>query len=209
MTEAEDIHSPPGETLLEAMENLRAMDMHPDTRQLVERALSAQRNIWTPERMQLARDTCATFAGTRHANRLCLPGEGVDCIHFVLAVITAAGIVPPGIRLPAYDERLGIFRERNVIEDVLLAHLHSEPATAPEFGDIVICNCGRQTNHVGIIVDGKFWHVPAKGRCGPEDVAHWMPRIQGFVRITGLGVKSDPAELNASDLSVASPPPVD
>ncbi len=153
--------------------------------------------IWTPERQAAARASCAKWAGTPHQNRLALPGEGIDCVRFVSEILKDAGIIDEA-RLPFYDERLGALRERNVIEDILTAYLHAEPLPpdAPvEFGDLVVCQCGRQTNHVGIIIDGAMWHVPGRGRCGPASWENWWRRAQSLVRITGTGYREDPASL--------------
>lgn len=136
---------------------------------------------------------------------MAVPGIGVDCIHFVLAVLVEAGIIDRPT-LPAYDERLGALRERNVIEDILTAHLHARPAEAPEFGDIVVCRCGRQSNHIGIVIDDQMWHSPGKGYCGPEALANWRERIQSFVRIEQTGLRADPAELTARGILSFAPP---
>ncbi len=163
--------------------------------------------IWTPERQAAARATATKFGGTPHRSRMNLPGVGVDCIHFVAAVLTETGLIPPP-RLPAYDERIGALRARNIIEDILLEHLHAEslgPEAEPAFGDIVICTCGRQTNHVGIVIDGQMWHSPGRGYCGPEAVANWRRRIQSFIRITGPGLKADPGELTAKGILAFAP----
>ncbi len=158
--------------------------------------------IWTPERQAIARSLAKEFAGTPHHSRTCTIGVGVDCVHFVAAIIKAAGITPP-FRLPAYDDRLGRLRERNIIEDILIEHLHCERAPEPAFGDIVVCRCGRETNHVGIVIDGDFWHVPGRGRCGPEALVNWDSRIQCFLRITKEGLKADPGELTARGILTA------
>jgi hypothetical protein len=121
----------------------------------------------------------------------------VDCIHFVAAVVTLAGLIPRP-QMPFYDERLGSLRNRNIMEDIVLEHCHAEshPVTdPPEFGDIVICQCGRQTNHTGIIIDGLMWHVPAKGFVAGEPWEEWQPRAQALVRITATGYKKDPSKL--------------
>lgn len=154
-------------------------------------------SVWTPERQAKARKEASRWAGTKHQNRLALPGEGIDCVHFVFEVVIAAGICP---RFPIafYDERLGALRERNIIEDLLLSHLHAEshpPDEPPAFGDLVVAKCGRQTNHVGIILDGEMWHVPGRGRVGPAGWADWKPRTQSLVRITETGFIQDPAAL--------------
>jgi cell wall-associated NlpC family hydrolase len=168
---------------------------------------------WTAERRSLAQAAAQRFQGTPHRNRLCLPGEGVDCIRFVLAVLQAAEILPPH-RLPFYDERLGAFRKRNVMEALFLSHLDAEGLptdTPPEFGDVVICQCGRQTNHVGILLENDhptretdgarqlshtaMWHVPGKGHVGPEAWEIWRPRAQSIVRIRSAGLRDNPGKL--------------
>lgn len=154
-------------------------------------------SVWDLNRRMAARDVAADFAGTPHRDRMALPREGVDCVNFVLAVLIRTGVVPPA-QLPFYHEALGSLRRRNVIEDILAAHLHCDvlqPGSPAEFGDIVVCQCGRQSNHVGIIIDGSFWHCPARGHCGPEAWHQWAARAQCLVRVTAPGYKAAPASL--------------
>lgn len=207
MLDAEAMQSPPGETLIAAMERVLKMECDPATRHLLEAAILSQRGVWTLARRADAVAVATEYAGTPHRNRMALPREGVDCIHFVAAVLHGAGVIP-WPRLPAYDERLGALRARNVIEDILLEHLHAERIEEPEFGAIVVCKCGRQTNHVGIVLDdGQMWHVPGRGTCGPEAVADWRDRVQAFIRITAVGLKADPGELTAQGILAFAPAP--
>lgn len=152
---------------------------------------------WTPERLALARIELEAWAGTPHRNRVAIKGQGVDCIRLVCQVLFAAGIVPEPPRFPYYDERLGVLRARNIIEDILVAHLHasSQDTSTPKPGDIIVCNCGRQTNHVGLYLDGQMWHVPGKGMVGPEPWDTWAPRTQSLVRIHATGYKVQPGTL--------------
>lgn len=153
--------------------------------------------IWTQSRQDAARAAAAAWAGTPHRNRLELPQEGVDCIRFVLAVLRAAEVLPAR-RLPFYDERLGMFRSRNVMEDLFVRYFHAtahRPEDPPAFGDLVVCRCGRQTNHVGIMLDQQLWHVPSGGHVGPEPWEIWIPRVQSLVRIDGIGFRQDPERL--------------
>lgn len=160
-------------------------------------------SLWTPERRASAQTAARRFQGTPHRNRLCLPGEGVDCINFVLAVLQAAGITPHH-RMPFYDERLGALRRHNVMETIFLRFLDAEalgPDTPPEFGDLVVCKCGRQTNHVGIFLQAErdaqlaMWHVPARGFVGPDDWGQWRERVQSLIRIRSAGLLGDPGKL--------------
>lgn len=165
--------------------------------------------IWTDERKEGARAVCRRFAGTPHRNRMAVPGKngGVDCIHFVIQVMIGAGVIPK-VKLPAYDERMGIWRERNIIEDIILQYAAGDslpPETPEEFGDIVICAVGRQTNHVGIIVDGVMWHVRGQGYCGFEPLVVWKDRTQSLIRLTATGLIRDPGTMAADQLRIAPP----
>jgi cell wall-associated NlpC family hydrolase len=153
-------------------------------------------DLWTPERLELLAAELKAWEGTPHVNRVAVRGQGVDCVRLVCQVLVAAGIIESPT-LPFYDERLGVLRARNIIEDVLLTHLHGtrhEPAEAQD-GDIVVCRCGRQTNHVGIFYRGDMWHAPGKGRVGPEPWATWEARTQSLVRLHAVGYKVPPGTL--------------
>lgn len=119
-----------------------------------------------------------------------------------MAVLESAGVVPR-FRLPNYDERLGSFRAHNVMEDLMAMHFHVERhdvTATPEFGDVVVCSCGRQSNHIGILLEGWFWHVPAKGICLPDSWGNWRHRSQAILRFTQVGIRQDPKGLRWRDI---------
>lgn len=119
-----------------------------------------------------------------------------------MAVLESAGVVPV-FRLPNYDERLGSFRERNVMEDLFATHFHVERhdvTVTPQFGDVVVCSCGRQSNHVGILMDGWFWHVASQGICLPDSWGQWQHRSQAILRFTATGYRKDPKGLRWRDI---------
>lgn len=154
--------------------------------------------IWNDTRKAAARASCKKWGGTPHYNRLAVAGTGIDCVHLVSEILRDSGIIPAGFPMPFYDERLGSLRQRNVIEDIIAAYMHADslpPDTAPEFGDIVVCQCGRQSNHVGIIIDGEMWHVPGRGRVGPSAWVTWKKKTQALMRLTADGFKVDPSGL--------------
>lgn len=158
--------------------------------------------VWTEERKALARAECQRWAGTPHVNRVAVPGVGIDCIRLLIEILIGAGLYERR-QLPFYDERLGALRTRNIIEDLFTSHLHANslpPTASPAFGDLVVCQCGRQTNHVGMIIDGAFWHVPGRGRVGPESWEAWKGRVQSLVRITAPGFKADPGALTWAEI---------
>jgi hypothetical protein len=154
--------------------------------------------IWTEERTAAARAACQKWAGTPHRNRVAVAGYtgGVDCLRFVFEVVIAAGILPR-FSLPSYNERLGILRDRNVMEPIMMEYAHCEAVdvgsrfVAPEFGDVAIFSCGPQSNHTGIVIDGEVWHVPGRGRVGPEAWINVAPKLQRLMRFTGTGFAQD------------------
>ncbi len=158
--------------------------------------------VWTPERQEKARKAVHSWAGTPHKNRLRVKGLGVDCVNFMHAVLIEAEVVEFS-RLPFYDERLGALRKTNLIEGIILAHVTAtvHPPEDPQFGDLVICKCGRQTNHVGVIIDGEVWHCPFGSGVGPESWDdRWRSRTQSLVRITKPGYTKSPGSLTWPDI---------
>lgn len=119
----------------------------------------------------------------------------------MLSVLRSAGLIPYH-RLPFYDERLGSFRARNVMGPLFCRFFHADmhPPEAPAFGDVVVCQCGRQSNHVGIVLDGWFWHVPAQGFVSVEAWGAWQHRAETLVRFTAPGLRSDPERLTWKEI---------
>lgn len=156
-------------------------------------------DLWTPERRETARASCRAWAGTPHHNRIAVPGQGIDCINFVFEVLAAAGVVER-FRLPRYQENLGVLRERNIMERLILDYFHAAAVPAPkeslpEFGDVAVWRCGMQSNHIGIVVDGEAWHVAGKSRVGPEAWPNVRKDLQSLLRFTASGWHTNPATL--------------
>lgn len=157
-------------------------------------------DLWTAERQDTARTEAASWAGTPHKNRVCVKGQGVDCLRFVFEVLIVAGVVDR-FSLPAYKEALGILRQTNVMEPLILEHCHAgrvevTAAAVPQFGDVVIFSCGEQSNHTGIVLDnGQVWHVPGRGRCGPDEWVNIRKRLQSLIRFTAAGFTKSPVGL--------------
>lgn len=149
-------------------------------------------SIWTPERQAAARREAEEWRGTPHFDRMKSKGVGVDCINFVAAVVQASGIWPT-FTMPGYSTRTGLGRSENVIERILLKLCHCEPVGETEewqFGDIVIFTVGRQSNHVGIFLDGFIWHSMARHLVEPMPVHRsTFEAVQGVLRLTGDGFR--------------------
>jgi cell wall-associated NlpC family hydrolase len=160
-------------------------------------------SIWTEERRSKARDAAKQWEGTPHQNRMAKPGVGIDCLGLLRVVAVAAGILPE-FEMPFYDPRWGYGREFNIIERVLEECCHARRLEAHEpveFGDVVVWTVGRQSNHVGIMIDDAIWHVQAKRFVqGDEFTTALQSGIQAVMRITADGFIRRPESLTAEDL---------
>lgn len=126
-------------------------------------------------------------------------GQGIDCINFVFVVLAAAGVVEP-FKLPRYQENLGVLRERNIMERLVLDYFNAVAVPAPRaampgFGDVVVFKCGAQSNHIGIVIDGEVWHVPGNGRVGPEAWPNVRRTAQSLLMFTAPGFHTDPSTM--------------
>lgn len=160
--------------------------------------------LWTAEAQAAAITEARKLYGTPHRNRMAKPGVGIDCLGFVRAILVAGKILPP-FEFPFYDPAWGLGRASNIMERVLRICTTADilpPDTAPQFGDLIIFAVGRQSNHVGIFLDGDIWHVQTNYSVGPihreDDLAG---KIQCLARITAPGFRSRPEDLTAADLT--------
>jgi hypothetical protein len=132
-----------------------------------------------------------------------IKGKGVDCLNLIAAVLGEAKIVEPVKRLPSYPLAWGLMSPENVLGKGLgqvLTARRLDPSGF-KFGDIVVFKAGRQSNHVGIIVDGRLWHVMTGGTVQPTLIARHIGGIQEIVRLIDRGWKKDPNTVKVKDLA--------
>lgn len=159
------------------------------------------RTLWTPEAEAAALACCEAFRGTRHMQRRAIPGRGVDCVQFVVATVQAAGILPP-FRWPQYRQDIGFHLNRNQLGDlmraVFVAELVDLETWEPATGDVGIFRCGRTSNHCGIVVAGRFWHVTTTAPVHDTAIRAVRGSLQEVVRFTGAGLRADPQQLKTT-----------
>lgn len=158
-------------------------------------------DVWTPEATAAALEFCRRFEGTPHMQRRLRPGRGADCVRFVVGAIQAAGILPP-FRWPTYQQDLGLHANRNWLARVFLDHSHSHsiaiPEWEPETGDVGIFRVGRVSNHVGIVVEGRFWHVTTNRAVHDCAIATVRRSLQEAIRIDRPGLRRTPENLKTT-----------
>lgn len=156
---------------------------------------------WTDDEKRRALACCELFEGTPHMQRRSTPGRGVDCVQLVVAVLQEAGVLP-AFRWPQYRQDIGWNLDRNHLGDLMAEVFHAEkldPADwEPQTGDVGIFKCGRTTNHCGIFVNGRFWHVTVDAPAHHCALRVVHRSLQEVVRITDRGLKSAPENLKTT-----------
>lgn len=156
---------------------------------------------WPPEAEAAAVAACENFRGTRHMQRRAIPGVGVDCVQFVVAVLQAAGMLPV-FRWPQYRQDIGLRLNRNQLGDLMAEAFNAEILAVedwePRTGDVGIFRCGRTSNHCGLVVAGSFWHVTTTAPVHATPVKAVLGTLQEVVRLTRPGLRSDPQKLKTT-----------
>lgn len=159
------------------------------------------RTAWTPEAEAAALTTCENFRNTPHMQRRAIPGRGVDCVQFVVAVLQGAGIVPP-FTWPQYRQDIGFRIQRNQLGDLMAEVFHADAVPVegwvPRTGDVGIFRCGRTSNHCGIFVAGRFWHVTTTSPVHDCNVRVVVGSLQEVVRFTKAGLRGQPENLKTT-----------
>lgn len=149
--------------------------------------------IWTPERQELALQSCNKWQGTKHRNRMCLVGVGVDCIQFVKEVLADAGIIDP-VKLSGYDVNDGTHNVSQRLASAIGFALDVTPVSVETaaFGDLAIFRTGTRSGHVGFCTGGAIWHALA-GQCVTRSNFNlWRHEIETLYRIQSIGLKNSP-----------------
>lgn len=139
-----------------------------------------------------------SYEGTKHAPRRARPGKGVDCIQLVVATLQAAEILPE-FEWPQYRQDVGLYLKQNSLTPVMLKAFYAEerPLTdEPQDFDVGIFKVGRLSNHCGIMMNGRFWHVAADFPVHHTAPAAIAPQLETVVRFTKRGIRTEPKTLN-------------
>jgi cell wall-associated NlpC family hydrolase len=158
---------------------------------------------WTPIALEAAQTEAERWLGTPHRNRMAKPGVGVDCLHLLGQIATAAGVLPP-FRFPYYDPNWGIGRRNNVLERIFMLTTNCDridPNEAMQEGDVIIFAVGRQSNHCAIYLGSAIWHAQCGQVVKPEPPEELSLPIQSIIRLTAIGFKRRPETLTKGDLA--------
>lgn len=149
--------------------------------------------IWTTERKALALACCHKWHGTKHQNRIAIPGVGIDCVNFIHEIMVDAGLVER-LAFTGYEITAGMHDPSNRLYWAFTTALFLEPVNirAARFGDIAIGQTGTQSAHVGFVGDGELWHALAGQMvtCNPWNI--WRHGVAHVLRFTQTGWKTHP-----------------
>ena len=152
--------------------------------------------IWTPERIAAAQTEAHRWHGTPHRDRMALPGIGIDCINYVYEILIAAQILERA-PLGYYNTRVGLHDGNDRLKRAFkeCATVLEQPASDPQFGDIVIFKTGAFSGHCGIVLTGgDIWHSLAGRTVTRSNFAEWIPKIDCLLRIEQEGLIGVPME---------------
>lgn len=154
--------------------------------------------LWTAARRELALAEAESWRGTPHAHRIAARGRGIDCIRYVVRIMVAGGVVEESV-LPTYPTAWGMGAQESKLGR---AFLQCADATAfpveewvPEFGDVCIWKVGRNSNHCGIFLDGRVWHVSTHSPAGPLELKTARRNMQEAIRLNRCGWTLAPDKL--------------
>lgn len=149
--------------------------------------------IWTPQRRTLAAAEEAAWRGVPHVDRIAVEGVGIDCVQFVVKVLSKAGVVP-WVDITGYSVKAGMFQPDDQLVRTIETCLHCEridPMTA-EFGAVAVFKTGHASAHCGVLDDWSIWHTLA-GKCVTRsDWSLWRHKCEALFRVTAVGFKADP-----------------
>lgn len=167
-------------------------------------------SLWDATASTGGLECCRQWLNTPHKDRMAKVGVGIDCLYFVREVLVASGMLPTWV-FPYYRPVWGVGREFNVMERVFTKCCHARKLANGDFygsgedwadGDVLVFAVGRQSNHVGIYMDGQVWHSAAGAGVRNVDLDEPIAAsMQCVLRMTAPGFQFRPEELTRADFA--------
>lgn len=151
--------------------------------------------VWTPFRQTLANAEALSWLGIKHANHAMDKRVGIDCVHYVYAILFASQVVSYR-DLGHYSITDGIYSESRRLTDAigqcLFCDILNASSETPKFGDIVAFKTGGTSAHCGFTDGHSVFHSLA-GHCVTRSPwSHWRHKAEWIIRLTDVGWKDDP-----------------
>lgn len=135
------------------------------------------------------------WLGTPYHHKAMLRGAGVDCAMFLVAVYSAAGLIPREIDIGDYPPDWMLHRD----EERYLRHVldYAVEVAAPLPGDLVVYKFGRTFSHGAIVLDWpRIIHAHYRSRAvvyGEGDQADLAERSRSFFTLKQWSADGRPA----------------
>ena len=139
----------------------------------------------TPEAIAKLRAEAPTWKGTPHRNYMSLKGIGTDCVHFVVMMYKAAGLVTPDYKIPAYSPNEGLHNASTRIQEIVRGAFEVQEVSISNVrdGDLLVFKNGKTSGHVGIYLDGEVWHALGGSCVTNSPWVLWKHRIASVFRL--------------------------
>lgn len=128
-----------------------------------------------------------TWLGTPWHHRARVKGAGVDCAQFLIAVYSAAGLIPE-FDSGDYPKDWHLHQDEPRFKNWLLQF--ADPVATPEPGDVAMFRFGRHESHASIVIDfPKVIHAWIDEKMVVVSDASLQPlknRVAGFYRLKGI-----------------------
>lgn len=123
-------------------------------------------------------------------------GEGVDCIHLVVEILSDAGVMPR-FRFPSYNVADGLHERSDRMRDGFLrcAFAREVDKKDPQFGDVAIGKTGRFSGHCAFMLDGQIVHALARQFVVVSPWRLWRREMDTLIRIEQPGLREQPSQL--------------
>lgn len=149
------------------------------------------------------------WLGTPHRNRIAIlgPNGGIDCLHYVAAIMVAANLVPK-FQFPYYHHAVGIRDRVNIMEGLFILCCDAavlDPSEPVTNGDVMIFKSGIITNHAGIIMAANLCESEALSGVRTREVDRYsIDQFQSVLRLRSRGFIREPGTLTRDELYAAT-----
>lgn len=128
-----------------------------------------------------------TWEETPYHHHACLKHVGVDCIHLIVGIAKAVGVLDASYTPPIYSEQWHLHNTRELLKEGILA-CGGTPTTQPAPGDILLFRFALAASHAAILLPGQFIiHAVMNKRVTRQRYTiAWQKRFDSAYRFPGV-----------------------
>lgn len=96
-----------------------------------------------------------SWEGTPYHHHACLKHVGVDCIHLIVGIAKAVGVLDASYGPPIYSQQWHLHNTHELLREGILA-CGGTLTAHPESGDILLFRFALAASHAAILLPGEF-----------------------------------------------------